>query len=1277
MFRKDHKRRVSRRKFLSTIGWTPALLLPAPLSAWPGNSLWSARFAKQSSNLSFADARLIPHFPTPSPLDDLLRKVIPGTDEFVTEKYAAVISQLLNQWSRGLTLGSPALQHVTEFSSDAIAATSWQPDEERSLRSDHGITVLRRKFPSETVVSRGKFLDQIKNYFASVLRVTTAEFEIVNIAQIAGATPTLQIEIRYDFVASLKSGGHEERIGHWHTEWVRDASGKWLASRWELAEETLSRTLAPIFIDVTSQALGDTDSYRRQMLYGVDYWRTTLDGACGIDVYGNNGLAVGDFDNDGRDDLYVCQPSGLPNRLYRNRGDGTFEDVTEKSGMGVLDGTACALFADFENRGLQDLLVVCGSGPLLFQNQGDGKFLLKSDAFKFARAPEGTFTHAAIADYDRDGRLDIYFCVYNYYLGLDQYHYPTPYFDARNGPPNFLFHNEGNATFQDRTAAAGLTAENDRYSFACAWGDYHANGLPSLYVANDFGRGNLYRNNGDGTFAAVSDESGATIAGAGMSACWLDFDNDGKQDIYVANMWSAAGLRVSKQPNFQEKDPENVRALYRQHASGNSLYRNLGNGKFANVAKESGVAIGRWAWCSDSCDFDQDGWPDLYIANGYISGPNHQDLGSFFWRQLVAKSPSTAIPSGPYERGWSAINELIRSDSTWSGYERNICYLNNHDGTFSEISGAAGLDFPDDSRSFVLADLDYDGRPELILKNRNAPQLRILHNVMSEIGNSVVFRLRGKQSNRDGIGSAVTVEAGTHRQTKYLQAGSGFLAQHSKELFFGVGTFSEKLRVTIAWPNGIKQTFENLPTGHRIQIEEGNDQFVATPFAAPPAIYAHPGAAAPSDSRPTSVETWLIESLIAPEFSLPDRAGRLHELRALRGTSVLLSFFITTAPHSLEHLRVLNQCQKNIGPTNLRVLAVNVDDLADAGKINSLVSRENFSFPILLATPDVAGCYDIFYRYIFDRRRDLGLPTSFLLDENGAIVKVYQNSLTLEQLSTDLKSLPKTAAARIRKALPFPGTLYQGAFQRNDFTFGVALFQHGYLGPAAAAFKQVIAAKPDDPEAYYNLGTLSLRTGNLPDARQYLEQSVKLRPDYPEAWNNLGMIAAQQGRADDALHNFEQSLQQRPNYVTALLNLANLDRRRNSLEDAQKLLQRALDLEPENPEVNYALGMLYARQEQFDRAQSFLESAARLRPGYAEALNNLGVLFVREHNNSAAEEQFKTCIRLAPNFDQAYLNLAELYVIQDDKESARQVLQSLLRLQPGHAMAQKELEMLK
>ena len=778
------------------------------------------------------------------------------------------------------------------------------------------------------------------------------------------------------------NGQREERVGAWRTEWSRDASGGWKARRWEAGEETVSVAHGPVFVDVTSQALGHVESYSSQLVRGSDYWRTVLDGACGIDVYGNNGVAVGDYDNDGFDDLYVCQPSGLPNRLYRNRGDGTMEDVTEKSGVGVLDNTACALFADFANQGRQDLLVVCGSGPLLFLNQGDGTFSLKRDAFKFEHPPQGTFTHAALADYDGDGRLDVYFCLYSYYLGLDQYHYPIPYFDARNGPPNFLLHNEGDGTFVDRTKAAGLDAENDRYSFACAWGHSNANGLPDLYVANDFGRANLYRNNGDGTFTAVSSEAHVDDAGAGMSASWSDFDNDGKQDIYAANMWSSAGQRVSQQKRFQEKAPEEIRALYRRHARGNSLYRNQGDGKFQNVSQQAGVEMGRWSWCSDFFDFDQDGFPDLYVANGYISAPQRNDLASFFWRQVVAKSPADATPSLAYEHGWNALNELIRSDGSWSGYERNVMFANNRDGTFSEVSGAVGLDFPEDSRCFALADLDHDGRLEVILKNRNAPQLRILHNVMKEAGSSIAFRLQGTQEQsrwhrnsyhrRGGKPSPDPVCAGRMRvscpafERSFLWGGKG--GRRASGLpSAGQAGF---LRHSKIYPSTSGSKFRRAPRKLWPSLSPLPNQ-----------AWAQAGAQRKLEPLPSQVETWLIEPLKAPEFSLPDLAGNVRELRSLRGSFVLLNFWATTAPLCGEQLRLLQQHRSALAASHVEILAVNVD--SEVQKARSFAAQQGLAFPVLLATQDVGGVYNIIYRYLFDRRRDLAIPTSFLLDQGG------------------------------------------------------------------------------------------------------------------------------------------------------------------------------------------------------------------------------------------------------------------------------------------------------
>jgi tetratricopeptide (TPR) repeat protein len=1265
---------LSRRAILKSLGLTPLLLRSAPFFGSSFPSGFSGVLPDRGPAFPFSDLRLTPHYPTKSPLTDVLQLVAPGSDEYITEKYAVEIELQLKRWSQALKSPARDVAALAEWLDPSIEASPLVPTQETPLRSGFGIDAVKRQFGAHTVPGREQFLKAMQAWLGQVSKVEAAEFEIYGIEEIAGAPLTVRADIRYDIVAARNAEQREERIGSWRTEWFRDAAGVWKARKWEAGEEVVSVAHGPGFIDVTQQALGETESYQKQMLRSVDYWRTVLDGAIGVDVYSNNGVAVGDFDNDGFDDFYVCQPAGLPNRLYRNRGDGTFEDVTDKAGVGVLDNTACALFADFDNRGRQDLLVVCGTGPLLFRNQGNGTFTLKRDAFKFAQPPQGTFTHAAVADYDGDGRLDIYFCMYMYYLGLDQYHYPIPYYDARNGPPNCMFHNEGNGTFVEATQETGLNADNDRYSFACAFGDSNGNGLPDLFVVNDFGSSQLYRNNGDGTFKVVSHQAQVEGVGAGMSCAWCDYDNDGHQDVYVPSMWEAAGQRVSEQKQFHEKAPETIRELYKRHARGNALYRNQGDGTFRNVGRQAGVEPGRWSWSSDFFDFDHDGYSDLYVSNGYLSGSDREDLASFFWRQVVAKSSEDATGALAYERGWNAINELVRSDHTWHGYARNVLFANNHDGTFSEVSGPVGLDFIEDSRTFVLADFDHDGRLELVLKNRNAPQLRVLHNAMKEIGHSVAFRLRGHKSNRDAIGTSITVESGSLRQTKYLQAGSGFLAQHTKEMFFGVGKADGTIRATFVWPSGLKQTFDNLPVNHRIEIEEGSAAFVAKPFAAASA-YTHAGPSPALEPLPSQVETWLIEPLKAPEFSLPDLAGNMHELKEWRGSYVLLSFWATAAPPSLSQLKPLHRLSP-LAASRLQFVAVNVNGPSELQAARSYAAAEELNFPVLFASEEAAGIYNIIYRHLFDRRRDMGIPTSFLLDGEGMIVKVYQGAIDAQHLIQDLGSVPATPADRAQKALPFPGSAYQSPFRRNDYTYGTAMFQHGYLKQAAVSFLDVVAAKPDDPDAYYNLGTLSLRTNDFPQARVYLEKTLKLRPDYPEAWNNLGMMAAQQGLPDEAIQNFQQALALRPRYAIAFLNLGNVYRRQRDFDKAEECLNHALAIQPDDPEINYSLGMLNAQQDRMQRAAEYLGKAIELRPDYPEALNNLGVLFVRAQDYPKAEEEFRTGIRVAPNYEQSYLNLARLYAMRNDKDKAREVLQELLRLQPRSAGAKQAMEML-
>ncbi len=568
----------------------------------------------------------MPHYRAKSPLDEVIRTAEPGLDAFVTEKYEDEIEAVLGQWSIGLRKSAPNYEGISRFFAPVFVASTLRPSEEVRVRSETGLEIWRSRFSGPPTLGARSFIQELRGLVGPLSEIVTAEFKVTGITLITKSPTVIQTRVRYDLVGSGSDFHREERVGHWDLEWERNSDGEMRLRKWQAVEETRSRVSGPVFVDVTSQALAGNRSYTEQMLRGTDYWRTILDATCGIDVYGNNGIAVGDIDNDGFDDLYLCQPAGLPNRLYRNRGDGTFEDATEVAGVGVLDNTACAFIADLDNDGHQDLLVVRASGPLLFLNQGQGKFRLKPDAFHFAQRPQGTFTGAALADYDRDGWLDVYFCLYSYYQGQDQYRYPVPYYDAQNGPPNFLFHNNGDSTFSDVTASTGLNQNNNRYSFACGWSDYNNDGWPGLYVANDFGRKNLYRNNGDGTFRDVAGESGVEDIGAGMSVCWFDYDNDGKQDLYVSDMWSSAGKRVTVQETFMKDAPENVRALYRKHANGNSLFRNDGNGRFEDRSSAAGVEMGRWAWSSDAWDFDHDGYPDLYIANGMISGPNTRDL---------------------------------------------------------------------------------------------------------------------------------------------------------------------------------------------------------------------------------------------------------------------------------------------------------------------------------------------------------------------------------------------------------------------------------------------------------------------------------------------------------------------------------------------------------------------------------------------------------------------------------------------------------------------------
>ena len=570
-----------------------------------------------------------PRYTANSEVDRVIERVDPARDSFPTEQYYEDLNGVLGDLGAWLRESPPNLGNLSQLLALEFKGTRLIPEAETAIGRSAPVEVFRAQFSATPQIDRTGLVEEFRSLLKDYEAVLVAEFHVVSITGERSEGSTVETVVDYDVVGTGIESWRVQKKGHWKLGWTGTPLG-WRVVHWAALDQTRSRVESPVFVDVSTTAFGSEDSYRHQLRPGVDHWRTVLDGAVGIDVFGSNGVSAGDVDGDGWDDLYVSQPSGLPNRLYRNRGDGTFVDVTETAGVNVLDPTSMSLFFDIDNDGDQDLIVITWQTPLLFTNDGRGSFRFKQDAFNFERSPRAALTSGCLADFDRDGDVDLYICSYTYFLGQGTYRFPTPYYDADNGPPNLLFRNEGEGRFQEVTAAQGMDQNNRRFSFACAWGDVDQDGWPDLYVANDFGRNNLYRNLGRTAdqmhFRDQAADAGVEDIGAGMSVTWFDSDNDQRLDLYVGNMWSSAGQRVTTQPVFQESAKQGILDLYRRHARGNSLFRSRGDGTFREVLDAGDTAMGRWAWSCDALDFDNDGFQDLYITNGQITNTDAKDL---------------------------------------------------------------------------------------------------------------------------------------------------------------------------------------------------------------------------------------------------------------------------------------------------------------------------------------------------------------------------------------------------------------------------------------------------------------------------------------------------------------------------------------------------------------------------------------------------------------------------------------------------------------------------
>lgn len=445
----------------------------------------------------------------------------------------------------------------------------------------------------------------------------------VSVFEIRHERSTIQTVARMEMKARLNNQNYFGLITQFESTWSKNEDGQLKVLKIGDPEQTvLNESPVLWFRDETDRLTAKEPTFAEHLSRGLDFWLKRIESIHGIDAFINNGMALGDFDGDGRDDIYVCQPGGLPNRLFLHQADNTILEAPKKTGANYLDHTSAALFIDIDNDGDQDLTLATPSGIVLLENDKHQSFIRRG----ILQTDEVDCHSLSATDFDLDGNLDllITFALGSRSLDNDS---SFRFDDARDGGSNQLFRGDGKWSFSEVTALSGLSEGNDRHSLAASWHDYDLDGDPDLYIANDYGQNQLYRNDvrdGSRLFSEIANEIGIEDRGAGMSVSWADYNRDGLPDLYVGNMYSNAGKRITGLSGFMPKNKEELTKHYRRFAKGNTLFKQEKNGGF--IDSGPATTMGRWAWSSVFADLNNDGWEDLIVANGYISGPRPDDL---------------------------------------------------------------------------------------------------------------------------------------------------------------------------------------------------------------------------------------------------------------------------------------------------------------------------------------------------------------------------------------------------------------------------------------------------------------------------------------------------------------------------------------------------------------------------------------------------------------------------------------------------------------------------
>jgi hypothetical protein len=501
------------------------------------------------------------------------------------------------------------------------------------------------------------------------------------------------------------------------------------------------------------------------------------------------GVALLDYDNDGFLDVYVVNGAAIPslrkegpqywNRLYHNNHDGTFTDVTDKAGVGYPCWAMGAAVGDFNNDGLPDLIVSCFGGVVLYRNNGDGTF---TDVTKAAGLDidKGWATGGVFGDYDGDGNSDLFVPHYVDFNMNDlpqfgsqvtcQYHHVPVQCGPRGlkGSPDNLYRNNGDGTFTDVSKAAGVDDPNNFFGLTAVWSDFDNDGKLDLFVTNDGEPNYLYRNDGSGHFKDIAFDSGVAVSEEGLEQANMgvavgDYLNDGKMSIAISH--------------FSE-----------EYAA---LYRNDGGFNFTDVSHLAGIAqpsVPYVGWGDAFVDLSNSGWQDLVLVNGHVYPQVDDAKAGIAYR------------------------------------EPKLVYLNQHNGTFREMSAATGkaVLIPQVSRGLAVGDLFHRGVLDLVVENLVGGPM-ILEPKPNPSNHWVSFALEGSPNNRLALNARIRVTTGTLQQLHEIRSGGSYLSQSDLHLHFGLGSARTIDKVEVIWPNGATQTFTNLQSDHFYALKQSGN----------------------------------------------------------------------------------------------------------------------------------------------------------------------------------------------------------------------------------------------------------------------------------------------------------------------------------------------------------------------------------------------------------------------------------------------------------------------